>query len=93
MEKRKFQGREQELMFLCTTLSLQYSDEILGMIGSIVQTSHIISETAKNFYQEYEEDLQNNHFDIQEYQVRLEYFTLLYVKKHFDMELTSYLLV
>jgi hypothetical protein len=77
-------------MHLCAVLSLNYSDEILGMVGSIVQTAHILSETAKNFYESYEKDLQNNNFDDQEYEARLEYFTLLYVNKHFNMELTSY---
>jgi dihydrodipicolinate synthase/N-acetylneuraminate lyase len=90
MEIRRYSGRERELMHLCAVLSLNYSDEILGKVGSIIQTAHIISETAKNFFESYQEDLQNNNFDNQEYEARLEHFTLLYVKKHFNMELTSY---
>lgn len=77
-------------MHLCAVLSLHYSDEILGKVGSIIQAAHIISETANNFYQTYEERLQNNKFEQEEYDARLEHFTLLYVKKHFNMELTSY---
>lgn len=90
MEKRRYSGRERELMHLCSVLSINYSDEILGKVGSIVQTAHIISETARSFYESYQEDLQNNNFEDKEYEARLEYFTLLYVNKHFNMELTSY---
>ena len=90
MEKRRYVGREKELMHLCAVLSMQYSDEILGKVGSIIQTAHIISKTAGSFYMLYQEDLQNNNFDEQEYVARLEHFTLLYVKKHFNIELTSY---
>lgn len=93
MEKRRYAGRERELMHLCAILSLHYSDEILGKVGSIVQAAHIISETAKNFYELYEENLQDNEFDNKEYDARLEHFALLYVKKHFNMELTSYVVV
>jgi hypothetical protein len=90
MGVKRFLGREKELANLCAIISLNYSDEILGKVGSVLQAAHIVSETALSFYEMYEKDLKQHNLETQEYEARIEHFSLLYIKKHFDIQLTSF---
>jgi hypothetical protein len=89
MDKRRFTTKENELMFLCSAISMSYADEILGQVGSILEAAHIVSETANSFYEANVQELRSNEYSGDEYAARLEFHTLRYIDKHFNFKLTS----